>query len=108
MIGNYIGKESAHVAQFARVLDQLIEQVMFQAGCGRLHPSQLFGGRQEFRRNFSEKSVGVSNFGCRGLFIACVDDRNFTSGFSDEFEPTRIDGWVQQELHDSCPLRCEL
>ena len=92
-------KRPRHVAQLTGMRDQLVEQVMFEARCGRLHPAQLGCVREERRRDLAEERVGVDDLReCVGVVVR-VDDRHCACGAHDLVQSLVVDWWKYQELH---------
>jgi len=83
LIGDHIRKQPAHVRQYQRVFRELIEDIVFEAGRGRLHPPQAARGLQQRWCQLAEKCVRVLD--CRKCLrlVGCIDHAHAFSGFDD-------------------------
>jgi hypothetical protein len=86
------------------MLDERVEQVMFETGSRRLHPAKLPGALEQARSHLSEKRVGVDDLVERFGFIACIDDGHFSGRSDDLRESLGFDGGKHQQLHGASEI----
>lgn len=96
VIGDDIVKQAAHVGELAGMVDEFGEDVMFEAGGGRLDPLQIFRCGEQFGGHFAEEGVGVFDFGeCFGEFRR-VTDSKLVGDFLNTGESCGIDGGIDE------------
>ena len=99
MIGNHVRVQAAHIAQAAGMFDERVEHVVLEAGRRGLHPAQLFGAREERRRDLAEKRVGVGDFFERLGLVAGVDHAHGARGLANELESPIVHGRKEDKFH---------
>ena len=99
VIGDHVRVQAAHVAQAAGMLDERVEHVVLEAGRRGLHPAQLFGAREERRRDLAEKGVGVGDLFERLGLVVGIDDAHGARGLANELESPIVHRGKEDEFH---------
>ena len=91
MVSDHVGKESAHVRQHTRMIDQFGKEVMFEARGRRLDPEKLPRIREQIRGQLPEKSVRIAD-GLAGLRdVVAIDDLEHVGAFSQTSQSLIVD-----------------
>jgi hypothetical protein len=98
VIGDHIGEDAAHVADLARMRNELGKQIVFQAGSGRLNPFEPGGASEQRRRDFSKEAGDVGDFLEGDLFIAGIDDLQLGGDRPQRRKPLVVNGRMHEKL----------
>ena len=99
LIGDGIGEQAPHVGELARVIDEGGEDVVLEAGGGRLHPAQLRRCFEQARGELAEEGVRFGYLVERFLFVGAVDDGHVSGGFADALQARGVDVGIDDEFH---------